>query len=186
LNQFHGNVVKIRVDDLKDKTKILSAEEPLEGFPNLLAMQEAGECLFLAPLKVRLTISREYDHIRVNGRVETVLNLNCARCLAEYRMEIDSPFTIFYLRAEGVAQDEDVELAEEELISATYEGDEIDFTAEISEQIILAIPLKPLCRENCRGLCAVCGGDLNEAECACNRDDINLKFSALKNLKINR
>ncbi len=176
--------MKIRVDDLKYKTVELSAEEQVGGYPNLLAMQEAGECAFLAPLGVHLSIAREFDHIRVNGRVETELNLNCARCLAEYRMAVVSPFTIFYMRGDGMPQDEDVELAEEDLISSTYEGDEIDFTAEISEQVILAIPFKPLCREDCRGLCANCGADLNTMECTCDRGDINLKFSALKNLKI--
>ncbi len=177
--------MKIRIDELKDKTVTLSAEEPLDGYPNLMAMQEAGECLFLAPLKVCLKIAKEFDHIRVGGSVETSLNLKCARCLTEYRMDIESPFNIFYMRAEGIAQDEDVELAEEDLISTTYEGDEIDFTAEISEQVILAIPFKPLCREDCRGLCSVCGTDLNETECTCSRDNMNFKFSALKNLKIN-
>ncbi|HEX9023915.1 MAG TPA: DUF177 domain-containing protein [Geobacteraceae bacterium] len=177
--------MKIRIDDLKDKTVVLAADEQISGYPNLLALQEGGECVFLGPLRVHLAIAREFDHIRVNGRVEAELNLNCARCLAEYRMDMVSPFTIFYMRRDGMPQDEDVELAEEDLISATYEGDEIDFTAEISEQVILAIPFKPLCREDCRGLCANCGADLNTAECTCDRGDISLKFSALKNLKIN-
>jgi uncharacterized protein len=99
-------------------------------------------------------------------------------------MEIDSPFTIFYMRAAGLTLDEDVELAEEDLISAAYEGYEIDFTAEIAEQILLAIPFKPLCKEDCRGLCPSCGAELNETECACSKNQVNLKFTALQNLKI--
>lgn len=177
--------MKIRTDDLKNKTVHLSDEESLEAYPTLLALQEAGESLFLAPLRIDLTIAREYDHIRVNGRVETRMALNCARCLTEFRINIDSPFTIFYMRAAGLADDEDVELAEEDLITATYEGDEIDFTAEIAAQIILAIPLKPLCSVDCLGLCPACGAELNVAECACGRNDVNFKFSPLKDLKIN-
>jgi uncharacterized protein len=178
------NVVKIRVDELKDKTVELSAEEPLVGYSNLLALQDAGECIFLSPLQIHITVAKEYDHIRVNGRVETSLRLNCARCLAEFQIEINSPFTIFYMRAVGLPMDEDVELAEEDMISATYEGDEIDFTTEIAEQILLAIPFKPLCSEDCRGLCPSCGAELNVTECACGQDHVNLKFTALKNLKI--
>lgn len=177
--------MKIRIDELKDKTVELSAEEPLDAYPNLLALQEAGECIFLSPLQVHLTIAREYDHIRVNGRVETTLRLACARCLAEFQMEIDSPFTIFYMRAVGQPLDEDVELAEEDMISATYEGDEIDFNTELSEQILLAVPFKPLCKEDCRGLCASCGAELNVADCACSQNHQNFKFAALNNLKIN-
>jgi uncharacterized protein len=179
------NAVKIRVDELKEKTVELSAEESLEDYPTLLALQRAGECIFLLPLQVHLTVAREYDHIRVNGRVETALSLNCARCLAEFQMVIDSPFTIFYIRAAGLPQDEDVELAEVDMISATYEGDEIDFTTEIAEQIILALPFKPLCKEDCRGLCPSCGAELNITECACGQNHLNVKFTALKNLKIN-
>jgi len=177
--------LKIRIDDLKNKTVEISDEESLEGYPTLLALQEAKECFFLDPLQIHLTIAREFDHIRVNGRVETSLRLDCARCLVKFQLDINSPFTIFYMRAKGLPLDEEVELAENDLISATYEGDEIDFTSEIAEQIILGIPYKPLCREDCRGLCPKCGAELNLAECSCGQNDSNLKFSALKDLKIN-
>lgn len=178
--------MKIRIDDLKDKTVELVDEEPVAGYPSLVAMEQAGECSFPAPLRIRLAVAREYDHIRVTGRVETELGLTCSRCLAEYRTEVDAPFTIFYLRATGMDQDEEVELAEEDMISATYAGDEIDFTAEIAEQITMAIPFKPLCRVECRGLCQICGADLNASACACGRQEINVKFSALKDFKVEK
>jgi len=178
--------LKIRIDDLKDKTVELSSEEPLPLYSTLLTLEEAGECHFTAPLQVHLTVVREYDHIRVSGKVATSLFLNCSRCLNGFQMDIGSPFTIFYIKDEGLGQDEDVELAEEDLITATYEGDEIDFTNEITEQVVLAIPIKPLCNEDCKGLCPDCGSDLNEAECACNRDNINLKFNALKDFVVKR
>ncbi len=178
------NAVKIRVDDLKDRTVELSAEETVTNYPNLQAMEEAGECSFTAPLRVNLSILREYDHIRVSGRISTVLRLTCSRCLGDYSLGIDSPFTIFYMRSKETPMDEDVELSSEDLISVTYDGDEIDFTDEISEQIILAIPFKPLCREECRGLCSNCGTDLNSGECACSGKSVSFKFDALKEFKI--
>jgi len=178
--------LKIRVDDLKDKTVELSSEEPLALYSTLLELQETGECRFLAPLRIHLNVAREYDHIRASGRVETSIRLDCSRCLAEFHICIDSPFTIFYMRDEGLGQDEDVELAEEDMISATYEGDEIDFTSEITEQVILAIPFKPLCSEDCKGLCIKCGAELNIADCSCSKDNMNLQFKALKNLKVER
>jgi uncharacterized protein len=178
--------LKIRVDDLKDKAVELSSEEPLAHYATLLEMQEAGECRFPAPLRIHLTVVREFDHIRVSGRAETSIHLDCSRCLAEFPLCIDSLFTIFYMRDEGLGQDEDVELAEEDMISATYEGDEIDFTNEVAEQVILAIPFKPLCSEDCKGLCSNCGSDLNISNCACSQDNMNLQFNALKNLKVKR
>lgn len=178
--------MKVRVDEIKEKVRDLSAVEELSDYPSLAALQESGECTFLEPLHLQLAVSREYDHIRAEGRVETRARLVCSRCLAEYETDIVSPFTIFYLRSEEGGQDEEVELAEQDLISVAYEGDEIDFTDEIAEQVLVEIPFKPLCREECKGLCPQCGTDLNTAECGCSGQQANLKFSALKNLKVTK
>jgi uncharacterized protein len=175
--------LKIRVEDIKDAAKVLTGTEPIDDYPSLAAMQEAAECRFTSPLQLHLTVTREYDMIRVHGEVATRLRLGCSRCLNEYEMAIASPFTIFYTRATDLPLDEEVELAEEDLVSATYQGDEIDLTPEIAEQVLLEIPFKPLCREECRGLCAVCGADLNVTECGCDRRDTSLTFSALKDFK---
>jgi uncharacterized protein len=72
------------------------------------------------------------------------------------------------------------------LIATTYSGDEIDLTHEIEEQVAMDIPFKPLCGEECKGLCPVCGTDLNAADCGCSKEPVNLKFSALKDFKVSR
>jgi len=105
--------------------------------------------------------------------------------MAETDNAVASNFTIFYRKSTGQPQDEEeVELAEEDLIAATYDGEEIDFSDEIAEQVLMAIPFKPLCSEDCRGLCSSCGADLNMSTCGCDRQDMSLKFSALKNFKV--
>ena len=179
--------MKISIVEIKNKPIDLSATEEVGNYLNLMALQESGECRFLGPLRIQLVVAREYDHIRVHGRAETKVRLYCSRCLVEYDMEIDAPFTVFYLRAAtGIVQDEEVELTEEDLVSATYEGEEIDFSPEISEQILTEIPFKPLCNEECRGLCPECGVDLNEAACGCKDQSFSIKFGALKNLKVEK
>lgn len=178
--------MKIRLTDIKDKPLIISAEEPVDGYPTLVETQAAGECEFLAPLQLELTVTREFDHIRVTGQVSTAVRLSCSRCLSEYEAAISSPFTVFYSQATEGPQDEEVELTEEDLVAASYTGDEIDFTPVVAEQIIMGIPLKPLCTEECQGLCGTCGADLNTSPCACERSAVSLKFSALRNLKIEK
>lgn len=179
--------MKIRVDEIKDKIKDLSAVESVADYPELVALQESGECTFLEPLRVDLTVVREYDHIRAHGRVATSIRLGCSRCLAEYVADIDSPFTLFYMpAASGVFQDEEIELTEQDLVSTTFEGDEIDFAREISEQVLTEIPFKPLCREECKGLCPVCGVDLNGIDCGCKDESFSIKFGVLKNLRIEK
>ncbi|WP_088534284.1 DUF177 domain-containing protein [Geobacter sp. DSM 9736] len=178
--------MKVHVEEIKDKPKVFSVEEPVEDYPILLSSQDAGECRFVEPLKLWLTVTREFDHIRVNGRVETRVLLDCSRCLAGFEAPVVSNFTVFYSREADVPQDEEVELAEADLVSATYRGDVIDLNPEIAEQVMMEIPLKPLCNEECQGLCNKCGADLNKVECGCDRSDLNFKMSVLKSFKVNK
>jgi uncharacterized protein len=180
-----GDILKIRVADLKDKALHLEAEEPISDYPDLTAMAESGECEFLTPLRLDFTVAREFDHIRAAGKVETTVRIPCARCLTEFDREIASSFTVFYTKS-AEPLDEEVELAEEDLISKSYEGEEIDFAPEVAEQVIMEIPFKPLCREDCKGLCSSCGANLNDTVCSCDRVEGSFKFNALKGLKIDK
>ena len=180
------NYLKLRIDDIKNKAVVLAAEESVVAYTDLQSMVDAGECQFPEPLRLSFTAMKEYDHIRVAGNVETVVRLNCSRCLVEYDLPINSSFTIFYTKAAGMPLDEEVELAEVDLISASYEGDEIDFAPEVTAQVITEIPFKPLCNEDCRGLCSKCGISLNESSCDCDRNGAGFKFSALKGIKIEK
>jgi uncharacterized protein len=171
--------VKIRIIDIAEKERVLTAEEPAAVFPPLLAAEENGDCRFLSPIRSELTVTHECDHIRAHGRVEATVELACSRCLAEFSATLRSAFTIFYTEAGPEPQDEEVELAEEDLISVPYRGDEIDFAPEIAEQLMLEIPFKPLCRETCAGLCPTCGADMNTSPCDCPRQSIHLGLSAL-------
>lgn len=174
----------IKVHDIAEKVRCMQACEPVADYKPLLDLQNDGVCTFLEPLSLDFKAFREYDHIRVEGRVETRVSLSCARCLAAYDAQLDSSFTIFYTKDRGVPQDEEVELTERELISATYEGDEIDLAPEVAEHVIMELPVKPLCSENCRGLCSRCGIDLNNSSCDCDTKGGGSAFSALKNLKL--
>ena len=179
--------MKIRVDDIIEQPKHLSFREPCEAFPLLAELQVKGDGEFLSPLAVELTVAREYGHIRVKGEVAVRMRFACSRCLVSFDADINSAFTMFYTEGNRIDSDEDeVELAEEDLVSVSYEGDEIDFAPEIAEQVIMDLPLKPLCGEGCQGLCATCGADLNEGECGCERASFNFKFGALKNFKVEK
>lgn len=178
--------MKIEIEKVKKKQLDLAEVEPASHFPSLVEMEKNGECVFTAPVNATVAAVWEYDHVRVTGRVESAARLTCSRCLAEYDIPIASDFTIFYTEAKGDELDEEVELSEEELISASYSGDEIDLDPEIVEQVMLEIPYKPLCSESCRGLCPECGADLNAGECGCDRGVINLKMAALKKIKIEK
>jgi len=180
--------MNINVARIQDKPFSLQSEEPAESFSMLSRMQSEGECIFNGPVRSEVTVTREFDHMRVSGRVSAEVTLACSRCLASYNEEVDSHFTIFFRKgtSQDVDEEEEIELGEHDLISAFYSGDEIDLSHEIEEQVAMGIPLKPLCSEECRGLCPTCGIDMNLSACSCQREQTSLKFSALKDFKVSR
>lgn len=178
--------MKVRVDDIKDKVLHFTAEDPVADYAQISALVAAGECTILSPLRYSLAVVREYDHIKVSGNVQAMVKLACSRCLCEYDTQLDSSFTLIYSKSAGHPLDEEIELGEEDLISVSYDGPEIDFSPVIEEQVIMEIPFKPLCGEDCLGLCSSCGANLNTAPCDCDRRDVNFKMSALKKLTIEK
>lgn len=176
--------MKIRVADITEKPRTIEAVDAFNRYPALVKAQESGECAFSSPISVVLSIAREYDHIRLHGGVSTSVKLTCSRCLVEYAADIASKFTIFYTKSVESQPEDEVELGEEDLISVSYAGDEIDFADEIAEQVLLEIPYKPLCSEECKGLCFSCGTDLNNAVCSCGTNSVSMTFSPLQGLKV--
>jgi len=180
--------VKIKIDHIKQTPYELHVEESVDVFPVLARMQADGECVFTGPVLADITVEREFDHLKASGRVHVPMDLTCGRCLVTYPSAIDSAFRIIF-RKETTRQTEvedETELCDDDLVSSTYCGDEIDFAHEIEEQVAMEIPLKPLCGEGCKGLCPTCGADLNTGSCPCSREPVNIKFSALKNFKASR
>ena len=178
--------MKLRVEDIKEKPVSLSAEEPVSDYPALTDLSSSGECEFTAPISIDLTALRECDHIRVDGNVSTRVRMQCSRCLEEFERDINSTFTLFCDKKSGVALDAETELKEKDLISILYQGDYIDFTSEIGEQLIMEVPYKPLCREECKGLCSKCAANLNAGDCGCGLEGPSFKFGVLKNFKANK
>lgn len=178
--------MKIAVEHLKDVPVSLHIDGVVDTFPLLVDMCSDKGLAITGRIVGDFVASREFDTIRVVGRVSTPLSLTCSRCLAEYSSYVDSSFTLFFRKGDtslNHAEDE-LELSEADLLSSLYSGDEIDLTHEIEEQIAMEIPLKPLCDDNCKGLCHECGADLNTSACSCSKETVSLAFSALKDFKI--
>lgn len=180
--------VKIVVDHIKDAPLSLHIDEPVGTFPLLAGMQNDNGCCITGNIQGDITVTREYENIRVTGRITAPLVLTCSRCLADYRSFVDTSFTIFFRKGEVATSsaEEELELGEMDLLSSAYSGDEIDLTHEIEEQVAMEIPLKPLCSDSCKGLCHECGTDLNTSSCTCSREPVSLTFSALKDFKVTR
>ncbi len=180
--------MNIIIDHIKDTPLAIHFDEPVETFPLLAGMQNDKSCNITGRILGDVTATREYENIRVTGRVSAPLELSCSRCLADYTSFVDTNFTIFFRKdhAAAASSEDELELGEMDLLSSVYTGEEIDLTHEIEEQIAMEIPLKPLCNEDCKGLCHECGVDLNIAKCTCSKEPVSLSFGALKDFKVTK
>ncbi|MBA3637796.1 MAG: DUF177 domain-containing protein [Acidobacteriota bacterium] len=119
---------------------------------------------------------------RVTGHVTTKLMLECGRCLEEFELPIDSRFELRYVPAVDAATEPEREIAEDDLATAFYREGTLDVIEMLREQFQLALPMKPLHDESCRGLCPICGANLNRTECGCTPKWEDPRLAPLKGL----
>ena len=178
----------LHTEQIKDKELTQDFKEKATTFPVLSDMAQNRECAFLEPLKIRVKAFRIRALYEVEGTFETRIRISCSRCLKEFDQPLTSDFALTYTSelpdmAEA-SDEEDVELRVEEIGLIYFKGEEIDLRDGIQEQVVIALPLQPLCAETCKGLCPKCGTDLNQGNCGCESEPASNKFAVLKNLKI--
>ncbi len=128
------------------------------------------------------TARRMKENVFIEGTVATAVDVPCCRCLEMIRLPLRSSFKYTFTPSPSRSQDE-VELNAADLDFAYYEGDVIDLDTVIFEQILLQIPIKPLCAESCRGLCPHCGINLNKTSCNCRGEVLDERLAVLKQFK---
>ena len=184
-----SEIMRIRIEELEGGKLHQQFEETPESFPVLKEMADNGVCEFLTPLKAALRAQLIGDIVELEGDIATTVRLDCGRCLQPFEMPIESNFALTYSQREPSPEhsgpnQEELELSAEDMGLIHYQGEEINIENELQEQVVLAFPLRPLCRLDCKGLCPQCGSDLNVAKCDCDRSPTGGKFDALKNLKL--
>ena len=137
----------------------------------------------IAPVEVTADIRKDAQKVRLVGRVTTGLELDCSRCLEAFAVPIDAKFDVLFLPAAANTGDGEQEVADEDLGVSFYKDDTIDLGEVLREQFYLALPMKPLCREDCRGLCPVCGKNRNRESCDCQSEWVDPRLDALRKLK---
>jgi uncharacterized protein len=173
--------LKITVSKIPEGGMNLRFERNGEWFRENLPV--ATPCDFLPDrIDITCTARRMKENVFVEGTVATTVDMPCCRCLEMTRLPLQSSFKYTFAPPPSRSQD-DVELNAADLDFAYYEGDVIDLDTMIFEQIILQIPIKPLCAESCRGLCPHCGTNLNTASCDCQDEVLDERLAILKQFK---
>ncbi len=111
---------------------------------------------------------RKLGHgFHVRGRARATVVRTCGRCLERALQTVEPEFSMVYEPAGGTSQGIESDVSSRDLGVTFFEGVELDLSPEIRQAVLLALPLKPLCRETCKGLCPTCGANLNDGPCAC-------------------
>jgi uncharacterized protein len=135
------------------------------------------------PVRLAFDLYKDNDQFRLVGSVQTSLELPCGRCLEPFRWPVDAAFDLRYQPHARNTGEGEREIEEDDLTTAFYENDTIDLGQLVREQFYLSLPMKPLCRAECRGLCPQCGANLNRATCNCARSWDDPRLAALQALR---
>ncbi len=130
-----------------------------------------------------LFLQRTSQGIEVTGSIRAAIALPCARCLKECIVPIVSEFKEYLILPKYAPDEQDKELVHDDLDISFLPEEGIELRDIVEEQIWLNTPIKPLCDNGCKGLCTVCGADLNSGECGCDRPVGDPRFAVLKGFK---
>lgn len=138
----------------------------------------------VSPVELGFDVVKDKDRFRLDGRVRTTLELPCSRCIERFVWPVDADFDLRYQPKASNAGQGERAIEDEDLSVAFYSDDTIDLEQLMREQFYLSLPMKPLCRVDCRGLCPQCGANLNRDRCDCAQAWEDPRFAALKALKV--
>jgi uncharacterized protein len=176
--------VKLRIGDITGQARELAFDEPVIGINRLLDQGPIHEYHLSDPVGVALTYYRSGMDVVFDGGLTARAETTCARCAEEFTTSCARPFR-FVLVPRAVGADRG-DLRAEDLEFSFYEGEEIDLSPLVGEQVLLALPTRPLCKEDCRGLCPQCGANLNREVCGCRSAMLEPRFGILRTLKVQR
>jgi uncharacterized protein len=153
---------------LLDLNKLHGAREHFERVFQPSLFDPADEDYRVAaPVELAMDVEKAGPGVyRVQGRVTARLELECSRCVEPFEVPVDARFEFRYV-PQTVVEASDREISDDDLTTAFYREGTLDVVEMVREQFQLALPMKPLCAQACRGLCPVCGANLNVADCGC-------------------
>lgn len=132
------------------------------------------------PLRLKVKVSRAADKFLVQGMIRGAIRIRCDRCLEPFHKDVETEFHVYLVAPRGGADQEEIELLDEDMEVDFVKGDAVDLGDMVREQIYLSLPMQSICKETCRGLCPECGANLNETSCSCRRAESPSAFSKLR------
>ena len=118
----------------------------------------------------------------VTGHVEASVAVDCDRCLTQVEMAVNAHLALEFITVNDYGSTMVAELTDAEMSVSVFDGEGIDVDETVKEQILLSVPTRTLCQENCKGICPNCGSDRNAGDCGCDSNEGDPRWAALGNL----
>ena len=169
---------------LLDLNKLHGAREHVERSvqPSVFDPPDS-EYRVAAPVELSMNVQKLGEGAyAVTGRVRARLEVQCSRCLEPFEVPVDAGFDLRYMPQSENKGEGEREVGEDDLTTAYHREGMLDVVDLLREQFVLALPMKPLCRETCRGLCPHCGTNLNKLQCDCAPKWEDPRLAPLKSL----
>jgi len=139
-----------------------------------------------APVTFTADVRKDAQKVRLVGRIRTTLEADCGRCLEAFEIPVDAAFDLMFLPQADQTATGEQEVQDADIGVSFYKDDVIDLGEVMREQFYLALPMKPLCRPDCQGLCPVCGANRNREQCGCRSEWVDPRLAGLKKLLENK
>jgi uncharacterized protein len=163
--------MKIVIADIPDEGLIVDLEEKLT--PEDVSLS--------CTVTSHLSLQKVGIEIVVAGALKATMDLQCSRCLREFRQDLDIPVNVVYHPIQEAGEERHA-LRDDEMDMGFYKDEELDLRELLKEQVLLNEQMKPLCSDQCKGICPKCGTDLNTGRCTCGGKEVDPRLEALKNL----
>jgi len=183
---FRSCLMKIPIDEIPESPREIQFSASIDELNESYAKGQPREFRFPPLVDVDVLCYRSGRELFFRGLFRGEIESTCSRCVKDFSLPVEHQFDIVLSPKPTEASASSEELRPEDLGLSYYSGDEIDLEPLVREQVILALPTRPLCAENCRGLCGGCGADLNYEECSCSRAAEDPRMAIFRTLRIDR
>lgn len=145
-----------------------------------------SDCSLTGKILISGFLNRLGKEVYLKGRVRTGLNLSCSRCLKLFNYSIDAPLAGRFVPKPHNQLEQEHEIKEGDIDTEYYCENKVNISQPVQDSILLDVPMNPLCREGCMGLCDRCGKDLNQGSCSCDKEpDTDPRLEILQSFKEN-
>jgi len=174
--------MRIATEDIKSTLTEIDFVEEARELNKLLRQDGEADYHISAPLSIHLTHMRSGEDLLFNGAIVGEIIGQCGRCLEEYPLSLTREFSVVLTPKPPPGRE--LELSYDELSASFYSGETIDVSTLVHEQMLLAFPMPPVCRVDCKGLCPQCGVNRNLEPCDCRSEWTDPRLAVLSSLRM--